>query len=247
MTATVLEMRPPSIARLSCSVCGAEADAACNCGAPYVPAGTRAAEAIAASPEKSNRAIAADIGVDEKTVRKVRQSTADLSAVAKRLGKDGKARKLPAKPKIKKPPPIDLPGDPIQETCADCETPEQFWQRSLSNLAGDAVAMRAFWTRQFGAWEKFEVTSELVTLAEQAAEVWSKLAVDLEPEPSIEDEIDPENYRTAFLLRAQQAVRFAVYSGPVTKESIAAARAVAAAWDTLARNLEAKFSKRGGA
>jgi hypothetical protein len=30
----------------------------------------------------------------------------------------------------------------------------------------------------------------------------------------IEDEVDPENYRTAFLLRADQAVRFASYFGP---------------------------------
>jgi hypothetical protein len=86
-----------------------------------------------------------------------------------------RAVKAPAKRKIKKPP-IDLPGDPIQEECTDCDTPEQFWQHSLSNLAGDAVSMRAFWTRQFGKWEKFAVPSELVTLAKQAADAWSTLA-----------------------------------------------------------------------
>jgi hypothetical protein len=87
-----------------------------------------------------------------------------------------RAVKAPAKPKIKKPPPVDLPDDPIQEPCTDCETPEQFWQRSLSNLAGDAISIRAFWTRQFGKWEKFAVPSELVTLAKQAAEAWQALA-----------------------------------------------------------------------
>jgi len=67
-------------------------------------------------------------------------------------------------------------ADTIEEPCTDCDTPEQFWQRSLSNLAGDAIAMRAYWTRQFGEWEKFEVPSNLVTVAEQAADAWTKLA-----------------------------------------------------------------------
>ena len=59
---------------------------------------------------------------------------------------------------------------------------------------------------------------------------------------NIEDEIDgedPENYRTAFLLRAEQAIRFASYSrGTVTKEISRTARAVAKAWATLATKLE---------
>jgi len=49
------------------------ADAACNCGAPYVPAGRRAAEAVATNPEKSDRAIAAEIGVDRETVARARK------------------------------------------------------------------------------------------------------------------------------------------------------------------------------
>ena len=61
-------------------------------------------------------------------------------------------------------------------------------------------------------------------------------------EPGIEDEIDgedPENYRTALLLRIDQARRFAVYSGPpVTQEIVTAARAVAVAWNKLAQQLE---------
>jgi Protein of unknown function (DUF3102) len=70
--------------------------------------------------------------------------------------------------------------DPIQEPCDDCETEQDFWQRSLSNLAGDAISMPAFWKRQFGAgWKKFKVTSDLVTLAKQAAEAWNELANEL--------------------------------------------------------------------
>lgn len=60
----------------------------------------------------------------------------------------------------------------------------------------------------------------------------------VEPEPGIEDDIKPENYLTGFLIRADQARQFAVYSGPVTKETIAVARAVAAKWSELAQKME---------
>jgi cell division septum initiation protein DivIVA len=44
----------------------------------------RAAEAIAANPNRSNRVIAEAAGVDEKTVRNFKNSTADHSAVEDR-------------------------------------------------------------------------------------------------------------------------------------------------------------------
>ena len=44
----------------------------------------------------SNRAIAAEIGVSEPSVRRARRSTASNDAVEeKRVGKDGKARRMP--------------------------------------------------------------------------------------------------------------------------------------------------------
>ena len=79
-----------------CSKCGAHARAACNCGVEYVPARERAAAAVAANPEKSNRAIAGDIGVSEPTVRRAR-SGASYDAPEKRVGQDGK--NYPAKRK----------------------------------------------------------------------------------------------------------------------------------------------------
>jgi hypothetical protein len=82
---------------ICCSKCGAKAKPGCNCGVAYVPAHVFAAKAIAAHPEKSDRAIAAAIGVDAKTVAKARKATAEKSAVAKRIGRDGKARKLPTR------------------------------------------------------------------------------------------------------------------------------------------------------
>lgn len=82
---------------ICCSKCGAKAKPGCNCGVAYVPAHVFAAKAVAAHPEKSDRIIAREIGVSDKTVAKARKATAEKSAVAKRIGRDGKARKLPTK------------------------------------------------------------------------------------------------------------------------------------------------------
>jgi hypothetical protein len=81
---------------MHCSSCGVVADAACDCGAPYVPARSIAAKAIKANPGKSDRAIAADIGVGSNTVRRARQGTAPDGAVDEpRIGRDGKTRRMP--------------------------------------------------------------------------------------------------------------------------------------------------------
>jgi hypothetical protein len=82
---------------LQCSACGACTEAACDCGVAYISAGKRAAAAVAAAPEKSDRAIAAEIGVDHKTVGSARRSGGDDSPTeeARRVGQDGKS--YPAK------------------------------------------------------------------------------------------------------------------------------------------------------
>jgi hypothetical protein len=81
---------------LACTKCGSVADEACDCGAPYIPALERAAVAVAANPQKSDRAIALDTGVSHPTVAKARRETTgnDLPVDA-RVGLDGKARRLP--------------------------------------------------------------------------------------------------------------------------------------------------------
>ena len=92
---------------MQCSECGAAGIAACDCGAPYMPAATRAAEAIAASPNKSDRVIAAEIGVGSNTVRRARP-TAPSGAVTTRTGKDGITRVIPKrKPKTEDVMPTD--------------------------------------------------------------------------------------------------------------------------------------------
>jgi len=85
-----------SVYRMQCSKCGAEANASCDCCAPYVPARQRAAEAVAAHPEKSDRAIAAEIGVSHTTLQQARQLATDLPVDEPRTGKDGKTRRLPS-------------------------------------------------------------------------------------------------------------------------------------------------------
>jgi hypothetical protein len=67
------------------------------------------------------------------------------------------------------------PDEPEDEE----DTPETKWQRSLSNHAGDAIAMISLWKKLFGDWRKFKVPSDLVTLATRAAEEWNELAGDL--------------------------------------------------------------------
>ncbi len=98
----VLKMQYPSVGRLECSACGAKQDAACDCGVPYVPAGARAAAAVAANPEKSNRSIAEDIGVSLDTVNRARNESDERDrSTEKRTGKDGK--RYPArKPRLVK-------------------------------------------------------------------------------------------------------------------------------------------------
>jgi hypothetical protein len=58
----------------------------------------------------------------------------------------------------------------------------------------------------------------------------------------IEEGINKKNPRVAYLLRADQAKRFAAYSGPVDREIVDYARAVATAWSNLARELEQKLA-----
>lgn len=64
----------------------------CNCGVSYVAKSVRAAEAIKAAPEKSDRAIAAEIGVSRATVQQARgaEQVANYEP-PERVGRDGKS------------------------------------------------------------------------------------------------------------------------------------------------------------
>src|SRR5260370_8608037 len=58
----------PETRQLECSACGAETEAACDCGVAYVPAGEPAAKAGAHSPNKSNPAISEEPGLADRTL-----------------------------------------------------------------------------------------------------------------------------------------------------------------------------------
>jgi hypothetical protein len=151
-----------AIVRLSCTACGAEANASCDCHKPYVPASAKAAAAIAANPNKSDRAIAAEIGVAPNTVRAARQATAQDCAVDERIGLDGKSRKLPQRA----PRDFYAVPDDVEPSAKDYE---------------NSLLMRADHAREL-AELPFEgrATNEIVDAVRAAAAAWERLAQQLE-------------------------------------------------------------------
>jgi hypothetical protein len=84
-------------ALLRCIKCGIGAKAPCGCGAHFVSerptltkatALERAAAAVAAHPEKSNRVLAAEIGVGAETVRRARAGAKGARADGATMGQE---------------------------------------------------------------------------------------------------------------------------------------------------------------
>jgi len=71
-----------------CSECGAQGEAGCDCEAEYISASAFAIRAIARNPEKSDMALAEEIGISRDTVRRARGCA--NAQPEKRQGKDGK-------------------------------------------------------------------------------------------------------------------------------------------------------------
>lgn len=140
-----------SVQRMVCTSCGVEANASCNCGKPYIPAKVRAAEAIAANPQKSNRAIAEELGVDKRTVDTARRELGGDDSPPEREGRDGKIYHLPSR---EKPEPT-----PQQETIQNLFTLIDLSLRvadlDLSNVKPTAE-MRTAVRRVIAAWGKIE-------------------------------------------------------------------------------------------
>jgi hypothetical protein len=142
VNATVHQLKPAPVLRASCTQCGTEA--ACDCNAPYVPARERAAAAIVATPEKSNRAIAAEIGVSDKTVAAAR---AEHSAPAPEtvVGKDGKEYPSTA---AKPYSPDDWVRDMAQHRTAHHSRPLTAVERVNSLLPSGAQCIVPVWRRK---------------------------------------------------------------------------------------------------
>ena len=60
-----------------------------------VPKRTRAADAIAANPQKSNRALAEELGVSDMTVKRARDESGATHVAPEREGRDGKTYTVP--------------------------------------------------------------------------------------------------------------------------------------------------------
>jgi hypothetical protein len=105
-----------------------------------------------------------------------KQRTGDRLAMS--TNKGGRIASRKVQKAAEKLAPEDLPGD----------TSEQRWQYSVGNMAGEAISLQAFWDKTFGeAWKSFEVSSDLVTLAQQAADAWTQIANELTDKSTDED------------------------------------------------------------
>jgi hypothetical protein len=159
-----------SIQRMACIGCGAEANASCNCGKAYVPKAARAAEAVAAHPEKSDRAIAADIGVSQPTVSKARKETTDNNlSVERRIGLDGKTRRMPVREVA------DPEVERDRKECVALNHKVIEAERELAEASGDELTPE----------EQLEhYRDTLVIQAEQAADLAERFAASLKKCPT---------------------------------------------------------------
>jgi hypothetical protein len=64
-----------------------------------------------------------------------------------------------------------------------------------------------------------------------------------EPELTVEDDLERDEYREAFLLRAADCLAFAIYSGTVDDEVIAAAKRVIIKWQEFTHTLEERHAQ----
>ena len=187
-------------ATIQCSACGACVDAACDCGAAYVTAGTRAKAAIAKTPEKSDRSIAAEIGVGHATVSRAREQV-PVSGETPRIGQDGK--QYPAKKTRQSA--IASDDDAYNEYAVPA-TPKELHE--AFRLWADTAASLAKYTGK--------VDDEILRVARIAASAWSRLVETMEvnvkpksakPTPVSEetmetnDNLDPDDGASAWAVK----------------------------------------------
>ncbi len=152
---TVVSFRRPAL-EIGCSSCGATVDAACECGVPYMPAGQRAAAAIAANPQMSDRAIAQEIGASHTTVQKARKATGNQLPVDEtRTGLDGKVRRLPTR-------------RPDNDDTDDAFAPATASERKASFLifSNEAMLMAQY---------EGPIDADVLSAAKATAAAWSRL------------------------------------------------------------------------
>ena len=77
-----------------CTGCGAEANASCNCGKPYVPKAARAEKYAKENPSASVREIAEKADVSHGTAQRAKARVSDGTPVNGRDGKEYPATKI---------------------------------------------------------------------------------------------------------------------------------------------------------
>lgn len=155
---TVIQM---SVQRMSCTACGAEANASCNCGVTYAPIKERkelAAKTLVGDPSLSDREIARLTGLDKNTVAAVREDMeagGEIHHLTERKGGDGKVYSLPV---TRKEP--------------DADKIERENQRNIL-LMNAAASVEA-------AVYHGPVDEKIIDACRRTAEAWSNLAESLE-------------------------------------------------------------------
>ena len=169
MTAKIVSFRKPAL-EIGCTACGATVDAACDCGAPYMPADQRVAEFDAANPGRPTREVAAALGMNRGTVSRARNSGAASAAPERVIGADGKSYAAIRTRRAS----VD---DDDDDQTADAEHVEGL----------RIIAARGFFNRVREAKEiatlgpllPSDVTDEMIKAAESAAAAWSTVAHNL--------------------------------------------------------------------
>lgn len=187
-TAEVHQLFPAQL--LECSKCGKTAAAPCGCDSPYLTPFERATKAIEADSDRSNSAIAADLGIAEATVRRAREAGSSKNereedgssgSAKKRTGKDGK--KYPAKKrkkaKAKKPATRRKPPPEEEDTEEQKATPAEYRAGFLIRCTD--IRRYAFYEGPF----KKGWAQEFAAAAREVASAWSQLADKLEKQQNV--------------------------------------------------------------
>jgi hypothetical protein len=215
MMSTVVQLkRKAEMPVLRCTGCGLTAEAPCDCGAGFeiLRPGQAAAKAIAAHPEKSDRAIAVTVGVDHKTVAKARQSSGENSPPQKRTGLDGKQHPVKRKP-------------PRKGSRLWAQAEERKWKAAKKSGA---------FTGSYGEW--LDRLREPPTPAPAPDQSSKELKAHYAEQYA---KTGQENLKNIFLMNCAASVGIARndYRGPMSETLVAEAERVARAWSELAERL----------
>ena len=207
---TVVPLTAPAV-DLRCSKCGATTHAHCDCGVAYVPVSAIVAPAIA-KPEnatKTNRALAAELGIDERTVRRARAgSGAAFAAPEKRVGKDGKSYPARQSRRLVKSAaraadlseddldPLGLREKAVDDWGGKGASTKERWNLSASNLMSEIASMTAYWDQNMPGWREFQSSSSLRSLTAEAKSVFTEIVskIELAGSPA-HDVFEPPEHR----------------------------------------------------